>query len=126
MKIQFTPEDIQFIQARGSKPEEVQRQFSFFENGFDFVNLDRPATIDDGIVRLEEEQIEDLVADYEQLIEGKSVTKFVPASGAASRMFKELYSYLENDSEDVAVKAKSFSDKTSEIRLLRGFKKCNG
>jgi hypothetical protein len=60
MKIQFTPEDIQFMQTRGSNPEEVQRQFSFFEKGFDFVNLDRPATIDDGIVRLEEEQIEEL------------------------------------------------------------------
>ena len=40
MKIQFTPEDIQFMQARGSNPEDVQRQFSFFEKGFDFVNLD--------------------------------------------------------------------------------------
>ena len=111
MKIQFTPEDIQFMQARGSNPEEVQRQFSFFEKGFDFVNLDRPATIDDGIVRLEEEQIEELVDDYEQLIQDKTVTKFVPASGAASRMFKELYSYLENNTEEVAAKAKAFLGK---------------
>ena len=111
MKIQFTPEDIQFMQARGSNPEDVQRQFSFFEKGFDFVNLDRPATIDDGIVRLEEEQIEELVEDYNQLVAGKTVTKFVPASGAASRMFKELYSYLESESDEVVVKAKAFLTK---------------
>ena len=111
MRIQFTPEDIQFMQARGSNPEEVQRQFSFFEKGFDFVNLDRPATIDDGIVRLEEEQIEELVEDYNQLVAGKTVTKFVPASGAASRMFKELYSYLESESDEVRVKAKAFLTK---------------
>ena len=123
MKIQFTPEDIQFIQARGSNPDEVQRQFSFFENGFKFVCLDRPATIDDGIVRLEEEQMEDLVADYEHLIEGKTVTKFVPASGAASRMFKELYSYLENDSEEIAVKAKAFLTKLPKFAFYEDLRK---
>ncbi len=106
--LQFTSEDIQFMQARGSRPEEVQQQFSFFEKGFDFICLDRPATIDDGIVQLEDEQVEELVSDYENLIKDKTITKFVPASGAASRMFKELYSYLENDSEEIVAKAQNF------------------
>ena len=123
MNIQFTPEDIQFMQARGSNPDEVQRQFSFFEKGFDFVNLDRPATIDDGIVRLEEEYLEELIEDYEHLIQGKTITKFVPASGAASRMFKELYSYLENDSEEVVVKAKAFLTKLPKFAFYEDLRK---
>lgn len=113
--IQFTSEDLHFIQSRGSNPDAVQQQFSFFENGFDFASLDRPATIDDGIVALEEEQIEELAGDYENLIKEKIVTKFVPASGAASRMFKELYSYLENDNEEVASKAKNFLSKLEKF-----------
>lgn len=113
--IQFTSEDIQFIQARGSKQEEVQHQFSFFEKGFDFICLDRPATIDDGIVALEEEQIEELAGDYENLVKEKIVTKFVPASGAASRMFKELYSYLENDNEEIVSKAQNFLAKLEKF-----------
>lgn len=101
----FSNTDCQFIENRGGNPENVEHQFSFFEKGFDFACLDRPATIDDGIVVLEEEEVEELVADYEELIKGKFVTKFVPASGAASRMFKDLYSYLEDDGQEAKAKA---------------------
>ena len=95
--ITFTPSDLDFMQKRGNSPEAVQNQFSFFEKGFDFANLQAAATIGHGIVKLSDGERNDLIANYDQLTSGKSLLKFVPASGAASRMFNEIFSFLEKD-----------------------------
>ena len=50
MTVQFSPKDQDFIQQRGSSVEEVSRQFSYFEKGFDFADLQRAATAGDGIM----------------------------------------------------------------------------
>lgn len=104
----FTPEDLEFMCQRGSNPETVQQQLETFQRGFDFADLDRAATIGDGILQLDEDLMEELVADYDDMIEGHKVVKFVPASGAASRMFKELYEYLSVDTADVRERALAF------------------
>lgn len=108
MSTQFTPQDLDFMRARGSNPDEVQHQLDIFKKGFDFARLDRAATPNDGIVQLEDDVVEELVADYDNLLKGKKVLKFVPASGAASRMFKELYTYLTDESEETQKKAIAF------------------
>lgn len=108
METIFTPEDLQFIARRGSNADEVAQQFSFFKIGFPYAQLDRAATIDDGIIAFEEDELEELLDDYDDLTEGISITKFVPASGAASRMFKDLYFLLEDDSEANQAKANAF------------------
>ena len=82
------------MKQRGSDPAQVEQQFANFEKGFPFADIDRPATIDDGILRLDEDQVAELEAEYPYAIEGKKIEKFVPASGAASRMFKDLYALL--------------------------------
>ncbi|MCR4680775.1 MAG: DUF4301 family protein [Bacteroidales bacterium] len=110
MSTQFSSQDLDFMRQRGSNPEEVQHQLDIFAKGFDFARLDRAATPGDGILQLDDEATEELVADYGQMLEGKKVVKFVPASGAASRMFKELYSYLTDDSEETRGKALKFVD----------------
>lgn len=104
----FTTADLEQMRQRGSNPEDVQRQLENFRNGFDFVDLNRAATVDDGIVQLNEEQLEELVADYPDLISDLQLVKFVPASGAASRMFKELYSYLSENTPEIQSKALTF------------------
>lgn len=108
MEIQFSSLDLEFMRARGSNPEEVQHQLDIFKKGFDFARLDRAATPGDGILQLEDDAVEELVADYDNMLNGKKVLKFVPASGAASRMFKELFTYLTDDSEGVKAKAVAF------------------
>ena len=105
MTIQFSPKDQDFIQQRGSSAEEVARQFSYFEKGFDFADLQRAATAGDGIIRLSDSEITKLLAAYPTLLGSKKAVKFVPASGAASRMFKEVFSYLENDDDATRTKA---------------------
>ena len=92
----FTTPDKQQILARGSHPEEVQNQISHFVKGFPFLKTVEAASIGNGITRLSEQQCSRLVAFYEaQLDKGTVPLKFVPASGAASRMFQSLFSYQE-------------------------------
>ena len=101
----FTPKDQDFIRQRGGNVEDVTRQFGYFEKGFDFADLQRAATVGDGIIRLKDSEIKDLLAAYPTLLGDKKAVKFVPASGAASRMFKEVFSYLENEDEATRKKA---------------------
>lgn len=104
----FSEQDIAQISERGSNPENVIRQFSFFESGFPFASLARPAVNGDGIIHISEPESEELIQQFPGLIGEKTLVKFVPASGAATRMFKELYSYLERDDEDTRKKALEF------------------
>lgn len=109
--ITFTPEDLNFLKQRGSDPEQVRQQLECFEKGFDFAHLDRAATIDDGIIRLDDDLAEEMLEDYPNMLKDKKIVKFVPASGAASRMFKELFSYLNEDTPEIREKALAFLQK---------------
>lgn len=92
--IPFTTQDLEFLHHRGSDPQQVEKQFSFFYEGFPFANLNRIATIGDGIVKLDDSQITFYNQFYDQQTSQKEIVKFVPASGAASRMFKDLFDFL--------------------------------
>ncbi len=96
------------MKQRGSDPDNVRHQLACFEQGFDYARLDRAATLNDGIVSWDEETVEELASDYPHAIEGCKVMKFVPASGAASRMFKSLYDYLEAKDAPTVAKATEF------------------
>ena len=115
----FTPKDQDFIRQRGGNVEDVTRQFGYFEKGFDFADLQRAATVGDGIIRLKDSEIKDLLAAYPTLLGDKKAVKFVPASGAASRMFKEVFSYLEN--EDEATRKKATPSFTERLCFIRRF-----
>ncbi|MFO8001485.1 MAG: DUF4301 family protein [Marinilabilia sp.] len=88
--------DKEQLQEKGIAPETVQEQVERFKKGFPPLKVERPATLTDGIVPLSETRIEGYKKLYEEEInKGVEPLKFVPASGAASRMFKALYQYLE-------------------------------
>lgn len=92
----FTGIDKQQIQARGSHLEEVENQIIHFVRGFPFLKTVDAASVGNGITRLSETECSRLVNFYEtQLEKGTLPLKFVPASGAASRMFQSLFSYQE-------------------------------
>ncbi len=96
----FTEKDLIQFSEIGISPEIVEQQIQNFVNGFPFVSLLRAATVDDGIVSLTEDELEDFEAMFEQYAKKHHVLKFVPASGAASRMFKELFNFLKDPSKD--------------------------
>jgi len=92
----FTATDQEQISQRGSKLPEIMNQISHFKKGFPYLKTVKAAGIGSGIIRLSNEECSRLVAFYEsQLDKGIIPLKFVPASGAASRMFQSLFSFQE-------------------------------
>lgn len=96
----FTEQDLARFAARGIDRERVEEQVMNFRTGFPYLKIDRAAVVGDGIVRVDREKAQELAATYGRVVaEGLVVEKFVPASGAASRMFKELYEFVEGGNE---------------------------
>lgn len=81
------------IKAKGITLEQVNMQFDRFSNGFPTLAISAPATLGDGIISLNEEEMMSFIERYETV--DIDVIKFVPASGAATRMFKSLYQFVE-------------------------------
>ncbi|MFR9602781.1 MAG: DUF4301 family protein [Rikenellaceae bacterium] len=93
----FTQSDLAQISDHGLTPEAVELQVENFKKGFPYLKISRAATCGDGITQLSEEQIAQMVELYEGSLAGLEVVKFVPASGAATRMFKELFEFVNDD-----------------------------
>jgi hypothetical protein len=92
----FNTKDLGFIEERGSDLSTVKEQIANFENGFPFTEVIEAATVGNGIIQLDPEHTDDFIRFFEKSREnGISLLKFVPASGAASRMFKSLFSAKE-------------------------------
>jgi hypothetical protein len=85
-------QDISQIKERGMTLEKVLSQMEIFKKGFSHVKLRRPCTVQDGITVLSKEDLPRLVEIFSETASLGRATKLVPASGAASRMFKSLLS----------------------------------
>ncbi len=90
----FTPNDIEQIKIKGLTVDKVESQIHLFKTGIPFTNIAEAATIDNGIISLDEERINEAIALFEGKKDSLSLLKFVPASGAATRMFKFLFKFL--------------------------------
>lgn len=84
------PQDLAQLAERGITPAEAGRQLAIMASPAHWAVLDRPCTVDDGIERLAPERVETLLACHAQAAAAGRVSAFVPASGAASRMFRDL------------------------------------
>jgi len=98
-KIMYSKEDLEQFEKQGITVEEVEKQLSYFRKGFLFVKLHSPALVGNGIFTLSEEEKEKYIELYENYTRNHKILKFVPASGAATRMFKDMYAYLENEKQ---------------------------
>ena len=92
-------QDLEQIKERNVTEEQVERQVAQLKRGTTFVKLIRPATIGDGILKMSPEQVQEMNQTFDADKEYYQFTKFVPASGAASRMFKDLFAFVENGVE---------------------------
>ncbi|MDR0438482.1 MAG: DUF4301 family protein [Bacteroidales bacterium] len=86
----FTPKNLEQLEKRGITTQEVENQLAFFVKGFPYTKLLRSASKNDGIEMFDVKQIDELLLNYKDKTGGRNIIKFVPASGAASRMFKQL------------------------------------
>ena len=90
----FSKEDLQQINQHGLSLQQVEQQIENFRKGFPFLKVVRAAAAGDGVLVLDDKAVEAAVARYESQVDKLKVVKFVPASGAATRMFKELFEFV--------------------------------
>ena len=95
----LTEKDLNQLSERNITENQVLQQVAQLKRGTKYVELMRPATLGDGILRLDEEQVKALTETFDDDKEFYQFTKFVPASGAASRMFKDLFNFIETAEE---------------------------
>ena len=96
----FTEQDLNDLNERGISLEQIETQLNCFREGFPYLKIMAPASIGRGIIRLDEAGQKHYLDRWSRFLEGdRVITKFVPASGAASRMFKDLFAFLNGAEE---------------------------
>lgn len=90
----FSQEDLAFLQERGSALADVEAQLAHYDHPPKPASLLRACTAGDGVVALDEGEVAELSALWERSANTLDIAKFVPASGAASRMFGSLLALL--------------------------------
>ncbi len=123
----FKEKDIELLTKKGITESLVNEQLNYFKNDFPVLDIAKPATIGDGIKHLDENELNEYRSVYDSEKTNKKIVKFVPASGAATRMFKSLFEFVESknlnqDSEEVLLKLNSFAfySELKEILLKSG------
>lgn len=92
----LSQQDLKQIAQKGITEEQIKIQLEEFKTGFPFLKIEAAAGIGQGIIRLDEDARNSYVNDWNTYKkEGHKIVKFVPASGAASRMFKDMFAFLD-------------------------------
>lgn len=94
--MQFSKKDIKQIEQKGLTLKKVEEQLELFKKGIPHVNIKKAATVGDGILEVSENVKNHYIELFEQNRSHLSLEKFVPASGAATRMFKFLFKFLDD------------------------------
>ena len=94
----FTPEDLDLLKQKGISAQQIEEQLHCFETGFPYLKLEAPAGLGNGILSLDDTAVDHYLEVWEEyLTTNPAIVKFVPASGAASRMFKNLFEFVDAD-----------------------------
>ncbi len=89
----FTENDLKHMKGLGITEAQVRSQMAILKKSSSFLTLARPCTIGDGITTIPDETVGELISKQQRAARAGRFIKFVPASGAATRMFKGLLSY---------------------------------
>ena len=94
----LTEKDLKQIADRGISAAQVEHQIEQIKAGFPFLKLESAAAVGHGIVAPNADDCEKYINVWNRYKSGAHrIVKFVPASGAASRMFKDLFAFLHAD-----------------------------
>lgn len=105
--------DKALLKKKGISEQQFAEQLNKFQSGFPFLKIEAAATPEKGVLQPSEGEITHSIATWETYCgSGHNVLKFVPASGAASRMFKDLFAFLdsENDAPSTPFEKKFFDN----------------
>lgn len=112
--------DILMLQKKGISPEKIEEQLHAFATGFPFQEIINAAEPGNGITLISNENIQRYLIEWEDFLKtDATILKFVPASGAASRMFKDLFEFLEGSLDEPAKPAeKNFFDQINQFAFV--------
>ncbi len=97
----WTEKDLEQLQAKGITPEQAERQLASFVDGFPYLQIKQAAAVGNGLLRLSHDEAAAAIEAWNGYLAGSGrVVKFVPASGAASRMFKNLFEFLNGNHDE--------------------------
>ncbi|MFK8377692.1 DUF4301 family protein [Capnocytophaga canimorsus] len=94
--MELTKNDLKQLSEKGITPEMLEQQVTLFKEGIPPIHLAAAATIGNGILSFSKEETAKYAAIYQKKKKGISILKFVPASGAATRMFKSLFAFKDD------------------------------
>ncbi len=114
----FTDKNLQQIKNHGLTEAEVIRQLNIFKEGIPFANVVEAASAGKGIEILSEGEQQQLAQLFETKKDQLDLLKFVPASGAATRMFKFLHQFIERYSPDEDIDQFLNKDENKNIKLF--------
>jgi len=99
MHLNLDGKDLKLLKKKGIKIEEILRQLSLFRKGIRPIRIREAASVSNGVIKLfTSNEIGHYIQIYNNIRRSKVIYKFTPASGAATRMFRKLFQFL--DSED--------------------------
>ena len=114
--MQLTENDLKQIATKGIAKEKVRNQIEIFEDGIPFVHLVNAAVVGEGISKFTVREQKSLINKFDDSKNNLALLKFVPASGAASRMFKALFNFL--DAYDPSKESlKKYFERTNDTDL---------
>ncbi len=97
----YSEQDIDLLREKGITEAQIDAQLHHFHAGFPYLPIEAAASVEKGIMRVTKEMEEFYMNAWSDYLKSdKKMIKFVPASGAASRMFKDLYAFLDADYEE--------------------------
>ena len=97
--LHLTDNDLKQLQEKGISQAQLEGQLRRFAQGFPYLHLVKAASDGEGVVSLEGSALDAALGEWERALNSPAtiVSRFVPASGAASRMFKSLFAYLNTE-----------------------------
>lgn len=98
--MKFDSADAAFLKEHGVTPEKASEELEMIKIGFPYLEIESPATPGHGIFVLTDKMKEDAEKIWKEYIaDGGKAMKFVPASGAATRMFKNLHEFVHSSAK---------------------------
>ncbi|HWS60053.1 MAG TPA: DUF4301 family protein [Flavobacterium sp.] len=115
----FTEQDYKQIAEQGIAIENVVKQIQYYSKGVAKTVIVEPAKVGNGIIQLDESQIQQKAGFFDANKSNLKLIKFVPASGAATRMFKFLNEFLnEFDIEKESINAYINRKKANKLSIF--------
>lgn len=116
----YTQQDLELLSEKGISQDQIDTQLNYFATGFPYLSIVAAASVGRGIMKVGEEEEKVYLNAWQDFLQsGKKVTKFVPASGAASRMFKDLFAFLDADYDIPTTPfEKEFFDRIQQFAFL--------